>query len=195
MFIFHICPNKTGIMNGRDMVEWSLCRVGLLFTEVFSCGFMCLHCPWVGLIWVFFGRLCCTEGLRGTAKGSSVLHRGNGRSPWKVWMEWHEKSEKNEGGVVRLERRGPSRGAQCCRVVKLLQRSDSEGQAILRVSRYFHDFLHDLNKCLVKSWFKFISKQIWVAKKNHAIKRHVFVITLFVCRSKLISTTLLIISL
>lgn len=20
-------------------------------------------------------------------KGSSVLHRGNGRSPWKVWME------------------------------------------------------------------------------------------------------------
>lgn len=31
--------------------------------------------------------LFCIEGLRGRAKGTSVLHRGNGRSSWKVWTE------------------------------------------------------------------------------------------------------------
>lgn len=39
----------------------------------------------------FFGWWCCSGGWRGWAKGSSVLQRGNGRSPWKVWMEWLKK--------------------------------------------------------------------------------------------------------
>lgn len=63
--------------------------MGLFTEEAFSCGFYVPPLPMGGSRSESFldGDVVTVFSTRQSKKGSSVLRRGNGRTPWKVWME------------------------------------------------------------------------------------------------------------
>ena len=98
VYFSYLPINRThGSRMAQSMAERSLRtsapQVGLFTEEAFSCGFYVPPLPMGGSrSESVFGRWCCTCVFHeAEQKGSSVLRRGNGRTPWKVWMEWLKK--------------------------------------------------------------------------------------------------------
>lgn len=67
-------------MDGARQKKERSAPSGLFTEELFSCGFMCLWCPWVGpKLGVLFGEWwCCTKGPWGTAERALCF-------AWRKW--------------------------------------------------------------------------------------------------------------